>query len=375
MAASRFLFQVCLLVATCSVAYKIHTELRPLQQLDSGNCQVEQSTIFRLRHLGCLAAVPAILVFVGCQGVSSASKQTSVGGPSVGQLAVAPSTMSFGNVAVSSNVVQKGTLTAGISDITVSSATGSAQAYSLSGITFPVTVPAGQSVPFTITFAPQSVGGTPGSIAFASNATNAPTIETLTGSGTQQGGGTAAGQLTVAPAMMSFGSVAVGRDSVQQGTLTAGSSDIEVISATWNGQGYSVSGITFPVTVPAGQKVPFTVTFTPQTAGSTAGSIAFDSNATNSPSTETLTGSGTQQSQHSVALSWDASTSQVVGYNVYRGVASGGPYTRLNPSVDTGTTYTDNSVQSGQIYYYVTTGVDSSNVESAYSNQATASIP
>ena len=32
-------------------------------------------------------------------------------------------------------------------------------------------------------------------------------------------------------------------------------------------------------------------------------------------------------------------------------------------------------VQSGQTYYYVVTAVDSSNVESTYSNQASATIP
>jgi Abnormal spindle-like microcephaly-assoc'd, ASPM-SPD-2-Hydin len=342
---------------------------------------VEQSTIFRLHRLGCLVAVPAILIIiVGCQGISSAPKQASGGSLAVGQVAVAPSTMSFGSVAVGSNAVLKGTLTAGTSDITVSSITvssaaGSPQGYSLSGISFPVTVPAGQSVPFTVTFAPHTAGTLPGSIDFNSNATNSPTMETLTGSGTQPDGGTTAGQLAVAPTTMNFGNVAVGSNSFQPGTLTAGSSDIKVISATWNGQGYSLSGISFPVTVPAGQSVPFTVTFAPQTAGSTPGSITFDSNATNSPNKETLTGGGTQQSQHSVALSWDASTSQVIGYNVYRGIASGGPYTKLNMSVDSSTAYTDNSVRSGQSYYYVITAVDSSNVESAYSNQVTALVP
>ena len=174
---------------------------------------------------------------------------------------------------------------------------------------------------------------------------------------------------------MSFGSVAVGSDGVQKGTLTAGTADITVSSAAWNGQGYSLSGISFPATVPAGQSIPFTVTFAPQTAGNTPGSIAFDSNAINSPTTETLAGSGTQQSQHSVALSWNPSNSQVVGYNVYRGIASGGPYAKLTTAVDASTVYTDSSVQSGQTYYYVTTAVDSSNGESAYSNQATAAIP
>jgi hypothetical protein len=189
------------------------------------------------------------------------------------------------------------------------------------------------------------------------------------------GGNGTAGQLAVSPATMSFGNVAVGSNSAQKGTLSAGSSDITVSSAAWNGQGYSLSGITFPVTVPAGQSVPFTVTFAPQTAGSTPGSIAFDSNATNSPTTEILGGMGTQQSLHSVALSWNPSTSQVVGYNVYRRIASGGAYAKLNPSVDANTNYTDNSVQSGQTYDYVTTAVDSSNVESGYSNQAIAVIP
>jgi Abnormal spindle-like microcephaly-assoc'd, ASPM-SPD-2-Hydin len=337
---------------------------------------VEQSIIFRLRRLGCLVAVPAILIIlVGCQGISSAPKQVSGGGSALGQLAVAPSTMSFGSVAVGSNAVLKGMLTAGTSDITVSSAAGNGQGYSLSGITFPLTLLAGQTVPFTVTFTPHAAGNLPGSIDFNSNATNSPTMEMLAGSGMQRERGATAGQLAVAPTTMSFGNVAIGSNSVQQGTLTAGSSDIQVISATWSGQGYSVSGINFPVTVPAGQSVPFGVTFAPQTAGSTPGSITFESNATNSPTAETLTGSGTQQSQHSVALSWDASTSQVVGYNIYRGIASGGPYTKLNMSVDSSTTYTDNSVQSGQTYYYVATAIDSSNVESAYSNQVTASIP
>lgn len=174
---------------------------------------------------------------------------------------------------------------------------------------------------------------------------------------------------------MSFGNVAVGGSSQKTGTLTAGSSAITVSSAAWNGQGYSVSGISFPATVPAGQSVPFTVTFAPQTAGSTPGSIIFDSNATNSPTTETFTGTGSQQSSHTVALSWNASTSQVVGYNVYRGTASGGPYSRINTSMDASTGFTDSNVQSGQTYYYVTTAVDSSQEESPYSNQASASIP
>lgn len=81
-------------------------------------------------------------------------------------------------------------------------------------------------------------------------------------------------------------------------------------------------------------------------------------------------------SPHSVSLSWTASTStNVVGYNVYRGTTSNGPYTKVNSSPVSATAFTDNAVQSGVTYYYVATAVDSSGSESAYSNQAQAVIP
>jgi fibronectin type 3 domain-containing protein len=87
-----------------------------------------------------------------------------------------------------------------------------------------------------------------------------------------------------------------------------------------------------------------------------------------------LTGNGAAPPQHSVNLSWNE-TSTVVGYNVYRGSQSGGPYTKINSALDASTTYSDGSVQAGQIYYYVTSAVDSSGAESGYSSQIQASVP
>jgi uncharacterized repeat protein (TIGR03803 family) len=79
---------------------------------------------------------------------------------------------------------------------------------------------------------------------------------------------------------------------------------------------------------------------------------------------------------HTVNLSWDASTTQgVIGYNVYRGPNPNGPYAKINPTLDPNTTYTDNSVQGGQTYYYVSTAVNQDGTESAYSNQTEATIP
>jgi hypothetical protein len=79
---------------------------------------------------------------------------------------------------------------------------------------------------------------------------------------------------------------------------------------------------------------------------------------------------------HTVALTWVPSVSaNVVGYNVYRGSMSGGPYTKVNAAVITAASYTDSTVPSGQTFYYVATAVDSSGDESIYSNEAQAVVP
>jgi fibronectin type 3 domain-containing protein len=78
---------------------------------------------------------------------------------------------------------------------------------------------------------------------------------------------------------------------------------------------------------------------------------------------------------HSVDLKWKASLSRVVGYNVYRSETDQGPYIKLTSAPVRATNYTDRSVQSGHIYFYAVTAVDSKGKESIHSSQAKASIP
>jgi Abnormal spindle-like microcephaly-assoc'd, ASPM-SPD-2-Hydin len=180
-------------------------------------------------------------------------------------------------------------------------------------------------------------------------------------------------QLDISPSTMNFGTVAVGSSQNQNGSLSARGADIQVSTASWNGQGYVLSGISFPKTIPAGTSVPFTVTFTPQSSGAVNGQLSFLSDASNSPPVVSLTGTG-GQAQYSVTLSWNASASEVVGYNLYR-TEPGGSYARLNTALITVLTYTDGSPQSGKTYSYAATSVDESHVESAFSNPVTVVIP
>lgn len=48
---------------------------------------------------------------------------------------------------------------------------------------------------------------------------------------------------------------------------------------------------------------------------------------------------------------------------------------QVNSSPQQGDSYSDNTVQSGSTYFYVVTAVDVSALESAYSNEAIATVP
>jgi hypothetical protein len=200
---------------------------------------------------------------------------------------------------------------------------------------------------------------------------------TPTGGTTTTGTGTAtvaAGDLAVSPSKLSFGKVTVGTWKTIVGTLTAGNSKITVRSADWSGDGFTLMGITFPVTVPAGQSISFKMVFAPHHDGAVAGKLVFQSDADNTPQTA-FAGTGTATPAHAVSLAWKPPSSSVVGFNVYRGLASQGPFTRINSSVHPHSTFTDGSVVGGSTYYYMTTSVNKKGRESKFSNRVQVQIP
>jgi hypothetical protein len=307
----------------------------------------------------------------GNGGSGSAGLTVPVSGTAVslGQLSPNPTSLSFGNIQVGTSQSQWETLTnIGGSSVTISQVTDAGTGFSISGLNLPTTLTPNQSLTFNTTFAPQIATSATGTITVSSNASN-PTLTIA-----QTGAGTSQGQLTVSPASANFGSVTVGTSASQTGTLSATGASVTVSSASVSNAEFSVTGVGFPLTIAAGQSVPVAVAFTPQASGTASAQLSFTSNASTS-STESLTGDGVAAAQHSVSLSWAASTSLVLGYNIYRGGTSGGPYTKVNSVLDSATNYLDSSVQAGQTYYYVVTSADSTGAESTYSNQVQAVIP
>ena len=288
------------------------------------------------------------------------------------QISVVPTSVNFGNVTVGITNTQTVTVgNPGSANLSITQATVSGTGFGLSAVTLPLTLAPGGSAALTVSFAAASASSTTGALTLASNAPKSPLGVMLAGTGVSQ-----VLQLSASPAALSFGSVTIGSSGTQTVTLTStGNSAVSLSQISLAGTGFTYSGLALPITLSAGQSTSFNVIFAPATSGSLTGTATVVSNATNSPATISLSGSGAAVVTHSVNLSWLAGTSSAVGFYAYRGTQSGGPYTRLDSSLLTSASYSDGTVLSGQTYYYVTTDVDSSGLESSYSNEAFATMP
>jgi hypothetical protein len=290
------------------------------------------------------------------------------------EIATSPSSVSFGNVATGNTNSQPiqisngGNATLTISQISM---TGGGNGFSTI-LSTPLAIQPGKSASFNATFTPSSSGSVSGSISLVSNAPNSPLTLNLTGTGT-----VATRSLSASSSSVSFGNVNDGTVASQSITLTnTGNSSVTISSVGAAGTGFGVSGAQAGLTLTPNQTATLTVSFDPTSPGAVNGNATVTSNATNSPVSIGLSGTGEAIVQHSVGLSWTASTTAgVVGYYVYRATTAGS-YTRISSTV-AATTYTDSSVTSGQdiTYYYVVTAVDGSGLESSGSNLATVTVP
>jgi len=99
-------------------------------------------------------------------------------------LSANPSTLAFGKVAPGGSSKQTVTLTnTGNSSISVSKLTPAGSYFSVGGLLLPITLAAGQSSGFSVTFAPTTTGTFSGSVAVSSTAANSPLSLPLSGTG------------------------------------------------------------------------------------------------------------------------------------------------------------------------------------------------
>ena len=252
-----------------------------------------------------------------------------------GTITIAPTSLTFGGQAV-------GTTSAG-QNVTVSNTGGTAVTFTsivTSGDFAGATLAQCPSIPvegepcvLSITFKPTATGTRNGTITFTDNATGSPQTVTLTGTGTP---GTAT--VTVSPSSLTFGSQALTTTSAPLSVTVTNTS-----TGTVNFTGFTVSGEDagdFGVPLPntssgcsatgtlaAGGSCTISVVFTPQANGARTATLNIADNATGSPQTVALSGTGvTSQVIIAVAPGGSTTATTVSGGTAYYGlVISGAP--------------------------------------------------
>ncbi|MFZ3210572.1 MAG: choice-of-anchor D domain-containing protein [Terriglobales bacterium] len=175
---------------------------------------------------------------------------------------------------------------------------------------------------------------------------------------------------SVSPTSVTFGNTLVGTTasiwSVTYENDSSGSLAITTVSASGD---YAQSN-NCGSSLAAGAACTINVTFTPTASGARSGGLQV---AGDSPQKVPLSGTGV--TMHNLQLSWDASSSSsVMGYFVYSGSVSGGPYTLHNVSPTPSISFPA-SVPGGQTWYFIVTAVDANQVESVPSNEIAETLP
>src|SRR5271156_594779 len=238
--------------------------------------------------------------------LSVALSATAVG---AGNVSATPTSFSFGNLQVGTNQTQTETLkNTGGDSVTISQATVNGAGFSYNGLSLPLTLAANQSTTFGVVFAPTVAGASSGSVSLTVNGSSTSLDIALSGTGV------APATLTATPASLTYTNITVGQSQAQTETVkNVGGENATISQATVAGTGFSISGISAPLTLTPGQSASFTVTFAPKSAGSFPGSVTIDSNASNPTLSIGLTGSAVKPTPGTLAVSSVNVGSVVVG--------------------------------------------------------------
>jgi hypothetical protein len=235
---------------------------------------------------------------------------------------------------------------------------------------------AGASCTASFTFTPSVLDDEIAAVSINSNGIGTPQFISLSGSGVP----VLAPAVSITPTTLSFGNqVSTTTSSLRTVTLVnSGNDNLTLTSVTLGGTNsadFTLSGSCAAGTLVPQQSCTISATFTPSTTATESASVSVVDSAVGSPHVLALTGTGIVAPAHFVTLAWNPSvSSNLIGYNVYRGTTNGGPYSLLTPSPIDGTAYTDSTVTHGTTYYYVVTAVGTnppySPAESLNSNQS-----
>lgn len=226
--------------------------------------------------------------------VASLEFVTLIGTGGAASVSLTPQSIDFGRVLVGTSSSQFATLTnTGAVSITmnrvaVTDANFSLATASSSPSSCPAaggTLAAGASCTVAAVFTPSATGTFRGALSVATSATSLPLLVALSGVGTQP-------LLTVTPASLTFGNVALGSSKTLSLTLhNVGTDPVDGLGFTVS-KDFSVTSTCGITTLNAASSCAVSITFTPSATGDARGTLTIRSTDPASPLTVPLTASG-----------------------------------------------------------------------------------
>jgi streptogramin lyase len=208
--------------------------------------------------------------------------------PSGTQLSLSPGTLTFSSTFVgltstaqTLTVTNSGTTSVTISNIGITGDFSETTANC-------ATLPSNTYCTISVNFAPTATGARTGTLSITSNASGSPQTVALTGTGAT---GTPA--VTLSPASLSFGTVTTGTSSPAQiVTVTNSGTGVLMVSNIAISGDYTQTSNGCSSNLGINATCQIAVTFTPSAAGARTGTLTLTTNATGSPQTVALTGTG-----------------------------------------------------------------------------------
>ena len=241
-------------------------------------------------------ALPVCFVLAGCSGATSTASTTTTTTPPQAGAALSTSAISFPTTtagstatAITATLTNSGTATLTISGIALG---GTNQSNFGETNNCGSSLAAGASCTITATFTPSAAATYNATITVTDSATGSPQTIALSGSGSATSGSPTA---TLSSSTIAFGTVAVGNNGSSSVTVSnSGTAALAISGIALGGtnQADFAQTNTCGSSLAAGASCTITASFTPAAAASYTATITITDNATGSPQTIALTGTG-----------------------------------------------------------------------------------
>jgi hypothetical protein len=247
---------------------------------------------FMKRLVSLYPALPLMLALaatLACDAVRAGNPGSRISAN--GMLTASPANITFGRVPTGTRQKQSVTITnTGRSRLAITQApviSDGTTGFATNDLAFPLTLAAGQSQTFEVSFQPQSIGSFTGHMEFSNNGQVSPIDVGFSGIGVVPS------QLVTIPTSSNFGDVRMGTTKSQTvRILNSGIEDLTLSAAAVSDAAFNISGLSLPLTLAPNQSTTFVVQFAPRVGGSRNGNLSLFLSGTKTSVDAALSGTG-----------------------------------------------------------------------------------